>query len=119
MLRPTKEEPVPESLLEIAARERAAAADTVERLLPGSARVSVYLYQPVTAPGLRPSSPGVFWDVGPAPSGTVPARELLYQCAEAGRTGSFLQSASECTRRVPQTTCIDAADARSYSEFNS
>ena len=108
-----------ERLLEIAARERAAATDTVERLLPPTARVSVYLYQPVCARGLRPASPGVLWDVGPLPaeSASVP-RDRLYQCAEAGRTGSFLQSADECTRRVPQTTCIDASAFRSYRSFN-
>ena len=106
-------------MTEIAARERAAATETVERLLPPSARVSVYLYQPVTAAGLRPTSPGVLWDIGPRPAGTeTVSRELLYQCAEAGRTGSFLQSAAECTRRVPQTSCIDAAAFRSYRSCN-
>lgn len=106
-------------MTDIAARERAAATETVERLLPPSARVSVYLYQPVTAPGLRSTSPGVLWDIGPRPAGTeTVSRELLYQCAEAGRTGSFLQSAAECTRRVPQTTCIDAAAFRSYRSCN-
>jgi hypothetical protein len=106
-------------LSDIAARERAAVTDTIGRLLPASTRVSVYLYQPVTAAGLRPESPGVLWDVGPLPPDQHAAsRELLYQCAEAGRTGSFLQSAEECTRRVPQTTCIDRAAARSYRAFN-
>lgn len=106
-------------LAEIAARERLALTDTVGRLLPPSTRVSVYLYQPTTAPGLRPESPGVLWDVGPLPTEQQSApRELLYQCAEAGRTGSFLQSAEECTRRVPQTTCIDRGAARSYRAFN-
>ena len=106
-------------LSEIAERERAAATETVERLLPSGARVSVYLYQPVTAPGLRPASPGVLWDVGPLPVASVGiSRDLLYQCGEAGRTGSFLQSAAECTRRVPQTTCIDAAAFRSYRSYN-
>jgi hypothetical protein len=108
-----------ECLPEIARRERAAATEIVERLLPSTARVSVYLYQPVTANGLRPSSPGVLWDVGPLPVATAgTSRDLLYQCGEAGRTGSFLQSAAECTRRVPQTTCIDAGAFRSYRSYN-
>jgi hypothetical protein len=108
-----------DDLLGIAQRERIAATETLDRLLPASARVSVYLYQPVSAAGLRPTSPGVLWDIGPTPvaAGAV-ERALLYQCAEAGRTGSFLQSAAECTRRVPQTTCIDAAAARSYRGCN-
>ena len=112
---PTETDP----LLLLAARERDAANETVERRIPASARVSVYLYQPLTAPGLRADSPGVLWDVGPLPA-TAPTapRDLLYQCAEAGRTGSFLQSAAECTRRVPQTTCIDPAAFRSYRSRN-
>ena len=106
-------------LLLLAARERDAANETVERRIPAGARVSVYLYQPLTAPGLPPDSPGVLWDVGPLPAAAATApRDLLYQCAEAGRTGSFLQSAAECTRRVPQTTCIDSAAFRSYRSRN-
>lgn len=106
-------------LLDIARRERRAATETVERLLPATARVSVYLFQPVAVEGLREHSPGVLWDVGPLPAGIPPAaRDQLYQCAEAGRTGSFLQSAAECSRRVPQTTCIDATAARSYRSSN-
>ena len=112
-------QPPPSPLAALAARERAAATETVERLLLADARVSVYLFQPVAAEGLRPASPGVLWDVGPLPAAAQDTpRELLYQCAEAGRTGSFLQSAAECTRRVPQTTCIDAAASRSYRTFN-
>ncbi|HEY4320653.1 MAG TPA: hypothetical protein VGM77_05675 [Gemmatimonadales bacterium] len=112
-------EAMSDRLLEIARQERVAAADTVERLLPATAPVSVYLYQPTSAEGLRPESPGVLWDIGPLPERAAPVpRDLLYQCAEAGRTGSFLQSAVECTRRVPQTTRIDAAAARSYRAFN-
>jgi hypothetical protein len=106
-------------LSEIAERERAAVTDTVGRLLPSSTRVSVYLYQPVAAEGLRPDSPGVLWDVGPLPDDQLATpRHALYQCAEAGRTGSFLQSAEECTRRVPQSSCIDRGAARSYRAFN-
>lgn len=105
-------------LLEIAARERAAATDFVESILPASARVSVYLYQPIHAPGLRASSPGVLHDIGPLPAGTGADRALLYQCAEAGRTGSFLQSAADCTQRVPQTTQIDDGASQSYRAFN-
>ena len=111
--------PSDDLLHELSARERETAIETVERRLPPSARVSVYLFQPISASGLRDESPGVLWDVGPLPPGLGAApRELLYQCAEAGRTGSFLQSASECTRRVPQTTCIDASAFRSYRTRN-
>ena len=106
-------------LLAIAATERATATDFVENLLPADAKVSVYLYQPIAAPGLRAASPGALYDIGPVPgpAGHV-NRELLYQCAEAGRTGSFLQSAGDCTRRVPQTTQIDEGASRSYRSFN-
>jgi hypothetical protein len=106
-------------LNDIALRERIAATETVGRLLPADARVSVYLFQPVSAAGLRDESPGVLWDVGPLPLpvAAIP-RDHLYQCAEAGRTGSFLQSAAECTRRVPQSTCIDASASRSYRSYN-
>ena len=106
-------------LLSIAARERAAATEFAENLLPPDAKVSVYLYQPITAPGLRPGSPGVLYDVGPLPMAAAGAkRDLLYQCAEAGRTGSFLQSAADCTRRVPHTTEIDDRASASYRSFN-
>jgi len=116
---PQPQAPCPTPLSAIAARERAAATETVERLVPADARVSVYLFQPVVAEGLRSVSPGVLWDVGPLPEVVRDTpRELLYQCAEAGRTGSFLQSAAECTRRVPQTTCIDADASRSYRTYN-
>jgi hypothetical protein len=111
--------PMVEPLALLSARERDAAIEIVERRIPPSARVSVYLYQPLAAPGLLPDSPGVLWDVGPLPAATATvSRDLLYQCAEAGRTGSFLQSAAECTRRVPQTTCIDPAAFRSYRSRN-
>jgi hypothetical protein len=103
----------------IAERERTAATDFVERLLPVDTRVSVYLFQPVSAAGLRPESPGTLWDIGPLPAGAAGTdRSLLYTCAESGRTGSFLQSGDECTRRVPQTTRINAAAAASYRSFN-
>lgn len=103
----------------IAAAERATATDFVENLLPPDAKVSVYLYQPIAAAGLRAASPGVLHDIGPLPDPTGRVnRDLLYQCAEAGRTGSFLQSAEDCTRRVPQTTQIDDAASRSYRSFN-
>lgn len=106
-------------LLAIASAERASATDFVENLLPPDAKVSVYLYQPISAAGLRPGSPGVLHDIGPLPEPACRAnRDLLYQCAEAGRTGSFLQSAEDCTRRVPQTTQIDDAASRSYRSFN-
>jgi hypothetical protein len=107
-----------ERLDAIAARERAAATDFVENLLPADAKVSVYLYQPIAAAGLRRESPGVLHDIGPLPIPVTARRELLYQCAEAGRTGSFLQSAADCTRRVPQTTEIDARASASYRTFN-
>jgi len=117
MLRDTM--PVVDPLLLLSARERDAAIETIEQRIPPGARVSVYLYQPLTAPGLLPDSPGVLWDVGPLPTAqSSVSRNVLYQCAEAGRTGSFLQSASECTRRVPQTTCIDQAAFRSYRSRN-
>jgi hypothetical protein len=103
----------------IAQAERAAVTEFAERLLPPDTRVSVYLYQPVAAPGLREESPGTLWDIGPVPPGASSvARELLYTCAESGRTGSFLQSGDECTRRVPQTTRINAAAADSYRSYN-
>lgn len=106
-------------LAAIAARERLAATEFVERILPPDTRVSVYLFQPVAAHGLRPESPGVLWDIGPIPAAVrdVP-RDLLYTCAESGRTGSFLQSGEECTRRVPQTTRINAAASASYRACN-
>jgi hypothetical protein len=100
---------------QIARSERSAATDIVSQLLPPEARVSVYLFQPIIAAGLRPESPGALWDIGPLPPAVAATdRDMLYQCAEAGRTGSFLQSATECTRRVPQTSCIDRAASRSY-----
>jgi hypothetical protein len=106
-------------LASIARRERAAATDFAERLLPPDTRVSVYLFQPVTAPGLRGESPGTLWDIGPLPERVRSTpRDLLYTCAESGRTGSFLQSGEECTRRVPQTTRINAAAAASYRTSN-
>jgi hypothetical protein len=111
--------PDSDRLLTIAARERASATEFVENLLPREAKVSVYLYQPIAAAGLRPESPGVLHDIGPLPAAIAEAkRELLYQCAEAGRTGSFLQSAADCTRRVPQTTEIDVRASASYRSFN-
>jgi hypothetical protein len=103
----------------IATQERLAATAFAERILPPDTRVSVYLFQPVAAPGLRPESPGVLWDIGPLPPGANHvSRDLLYTCAESGRTGSFLQSGEECTRRVPQTTRINAAAAASYRSSN-
>ncbi|HEX3927887.1 MAG TPA: hypothetical protein VHW65_07810 [Gemmatimonadales bacterium] len=109
-----------EMLQAIAQAERAAAVDTVARLLPAESRVSVYLFQPLGAAGLRPESPGVLWDIGPLPGAHAGvSRDLLYQCAEAGRTGSFLQSAAECTRRMPQTTRINRQAFDSYRSFNS
>jgi len=106
-------------LQRIASDERASSREFVEDLLPADARVSVYLFQPVTATGLREESPGVLFDIGPVPAGAGHLdRGLLYQCAEAGRTGSFLQSADDCTRRVPQTTEIDQQAYESYRAFN-
>ncbi len=103
----------------IAEGERLATSEFVGRLLPADTRVSVYLFQPVAAPGLRPESPGALWDIGPIPNAVAgTARSLLYTCAESGRTGSFLQSGEECTRRVPQTTRINAAAAASYRGSN-
>jgi hypothetical protein len=103
----------------IARAERAAITEFAERLLPPDTRVSVYLYQPVAAPGLRPESPGTLWDIGPLPRAVQDtSRDLLYTCAESGRTGSFLQSGDECTRRVPQTSRINAAAAESYRSCN-
>lgn len=103
----------------IAARERLAAAAFAARILPADTRVSVYLFQPMPAPALRPESPGVLWDIGPLPDGAASvSRDLLYTCAESGRTGSFLQSGGECTRRVPQTTRINAAASSSYRACN-
>lgn len=110
--------PDAERILEIARAERLAAIDTVTRLLPAESRVSVYLFQPIAAPGLRDASPGVLWDIGPLPGQLAVERDLLYQCGEAGRTGSFLQSAAECTRRVPQTTRINRQAFESYRAFN-
>jgi len=110
---------VSSTLAAIAERERAAATDFVASVLRPEARVSVYLYQPVEAPGLRDESPGALYDIGPVPAALEPTdRQQLYQCAEAGRTGSFLQSADDCTRRVPQTTRIDDAASTSYRAFN-
>lgn len=106
-------------LQKIAADERESAREFVEDLLPADARVSVYLFQPVTADGLRDVSPGALFDIGPLPASVAQTdRSLLYQCAEAGRTGSFLQSADDCTRRVPQTTEIDKQAYKSYRSFN-
>lgn len=103
----------------IATQERLAATAFAERILPADTRVSVYLFQPVAAPGLRPESPGVLWDIGPLPPAMRDvSRDLLYTCAESGRTGSFLQSGEECTRRVPQTTRINAAASTSYRTCN-
>ncbi|MBI3568498.1 MAG: hypothetical protein HY084_09910 [Gemmatimonadetes bacterium] len=111
--------PISSPLVAIAERERAAATDFVASVLHPEARVSVYLYQPVDAPGLRPESPGALFDIGPLPrGGDTVDRRLLFQCAEAGRTGSFLQSAADCTQRVPQTTQIDDSASRSYRAFN-
>lgn len=105
--------------MSLASLERAAAADFVEGVLRADARVSVYLYQPVGAEGVRAESPGVLWDIGPLPHEARDIeRGLLYTCAEAGRTGSFLQSAEDCTRRVPQTTRIDADASESFRHFN-
>lgn len=103
----------------IAIQERLAVTAFAERILPPETRVSVYLFQPVRAPGLRPESPGVLWDIGPVPpaAGNV-SRDHLYTCAESGRTGSFLQSGEECTRRVPQTTRINAGASASYRSCN-
>ena len=109
----------PDLLTSIAHHERVAATDFAERLLPPDTRVSVYLFQPVAAPGLRAESPGALWDIGPLPTAVRDTpRDLLYTCAESGRTGSFLQSGDECTRRVPQTTRINAAAATSYRSSN-
>jgi hypothetical protein len=107
------------ALATIAERERAAATDFVSSVLHPDARVSVYLYQPISATGLRVESPGALFDIGPLPPAVADTdRGYLYQCAEAGRTGSFLQSAEDCTRRVPQTTQIDEAASNSYRAFN-
>lgn len=112
-------DPHPDPLAVIARDEREATREFVEEHLPGDARVSVYLFQPVHADGLRDVSPGALFDVGPVPSAAESAnRALLYQCAEAGRTGSFLQSSDECTRRVPQTTEIDRNAYDSYRAYN-
>jgi hypothetical protein len=121
--KPTKDSPISahisSGLTAIAERERAAATDFVSSVLRPDARVSVYLYQPVSATGLRAESPGALFDIGPLPPPVADTdREYLYQCAEAGRTGSFLQSAADCTRRVPQTTQIDEAASTSYRAFN-
>lgn len=106
-------------LQQIASEERASSREFVEDLLPADARVSVYLFQPVFEAGLRAASPGVLYDIGPVPSAVEHLdRALLYQCAEAGRTGSFLQSADDCTQRVPQTTEIDRQAYESYRAFN-
>lgn len=106
-------------LTAIASEERESAREFAEEMLPADARVSVYLFQPVQADGLRDSSPGTLFDVGPVPDAlSAIDRSMLFQCAEAGRTGSFLQSASDCTRRVPQTTEIDRAAYDSYRAFN-
>lgn len=106
-------------LQKIASEERASSREFVEDLLPADARVSVYLFQPIFASGLRSASPGVLFDIGPVPAAAEHVdRDLLYQCAEAGRTGSFLQSADDCTRRVPQTTEIDRQAYDSYRAFN-
>jgi len=110
---------VHDAITRVAAGERDAMRDFVEDLLPADARVSVYLFQPVEAPGLRAASPGALFDVGPIPAPLARTdRDLLYQCAEAGRTGSFLQSAEDCTQRVPQTTLIDRDAYDSYRAFN-
>jgi hypothetical protein len=119
MRRPTVTAPPAEHLQRIAADERESAREFVEDLLPADARVSVYLFQPVSAEGLRDVSPGALFDIGPLPASVAQTdRALLYQCAEAGRTGSFLQSADDCTRRVPQTTEIDRQAYKSYRSFN-
>lgn len=109
----------PDRLASIARHERAAATEFAERLLPGDTRVSVYLFQPVHAPGLRPESPGALWDIGPLPAAVRNTeRELIYTCGESGRTGNFLQSGDECTKRVPQTSRIDADATASYKSCN-
>jgi hypothetical protein len=78
--------PISSGLLTIADRERAAATDFVSSVLRPDARVSVYLYKPVTAAGLRAESPGALFDIGPLPPAVADTdREYLYQCAEAGR----------------------------------
>ena len=106
-------------LATIARHERAAVTEFAERLLPPDTRVSVYLFQPVHAHGLRAESPGALWDIGPLPASVrTIERELLYTCAESGRTGSFLQSGDECTKRVPQTSRIDADATASYKSCN-
>jgi hypothetical protein len=106
-------------LTRVAAEERESVRDFVEEILPTDARVSVYLFQPVEVTGLRTESPGALFDVGPVPDAVRSTkRDLLYQCAEAGRTGSFLQSADDCTRRVPQTTEIDKRAYDSYRAYN-
>jgi hypothetical protein len=109
----------PERLDAIAAQERLAASEFAERILPADTRVSVYLFQPIAAAGLRSASPGALWDIGPLPAAVAGTpRDLLYTCAESGRTGSFLQSGDECTRRVPQTTRINSAAFSSYRSSN-
>jgi hypothetical protein len=102
----------------IAGEERDAVSDFVAEILPRDARVSVYLFQPVHVNGLREASPGALFDVGPVPAGVHVDADSLYQCAEAGRTGSFLQSSEDCTRRVPQTTLIDRTAYDSYRDYN-
>jgi hypothetical protein len=102
----------------IADEERDAVADFVAEILPHDARVSVYLFQPIHVRGLRDASPGALFDVGPLPQNLRGEHGPLYQCAEAGRTGSFLQSSEDCTRRVPQTTLIDRSAYDSYREYN-
>lgn len=106
-------------LAKVAEDERESVREFVEEILPADARVSVYLFQPIEGAGLRDASPGALFDVGPIPeaSGDID-RNLLYQCAEAGRTGSFLQSADDCTQRVPQTTEIDQRAYDSYRAYN-
>src|SRR5262245_23758536 len=81
----------------IAMEELDTLSDLVAEILPGDARVSVYLFQPGHVNGLRVASPGALFDAGPLPDGINPDEGPLFQCAEAGRTGSFLQSPEDCT----------------------
>lgn len=113
-------QPSPTSpLLDVARQERQSATAFVEELLPRDARISVYLFQPLRRDELLDDSPGTLYDVGPIPgtAHNVP-RDLLYTCAKAGRTGSFLQSAGHCLSRTQQTAEIDQAAARDFRERN-
>ncbi|MEP6780129.1 MAG: hypothetical protein ABJC26_09590, partial [Gemmatimonadaceae bacterium] len=106
-------------LMEVAEQERASATAFVEGLLPCEARISVYLFQPLRRPELLEDSPGTLYDVGPVPaSAAAVERDLLFTCAKAGRTGSFLQSADHCLSRTQQTAEIDQAAARDFRRRN-